>query len=658
MLATDTAHAGLYLAFTSDADWSRGLVDRFPLSWAGKLLNAWRTSGKPRQARNLEHLARCTAIRRAEEAGLPADAGDSELRAEADKSARDMVRRLGRVEILAHASTFAPEESKRTGHVARLSMLGQVLEAWHWLDGRGLLAFWPAGKDMPIRSMLKRVCDPAWWRRVLRRAHAQAVESTARAIGLVSKRAGCYASDEACKRRAGQVARNARSLASVEAVNADTGQAYTLADLASRGTANKEIRRNELMTRIAGFELIARDCGHVAAMATMTCPARMHAVRTRPGRTFEVEENPTWDGTRPDEAQRYLAKTWARFRAAADRRGLDLYGFRIAEPNHDGTPHWHAILFFPAVVKSGAAGLDCLLSLLRRYFLADSPDERGADAHRVKVEAIDWARGSAAGYVAKYIAKNIDGAHIERDLYGNEAPAASQRVEAWATTWRIRQFQQIGGAPVGIWRELRRLNTEQAAAAPAVGLMLDAVNVVSNAGELHSDAVKLHTAAHGWATYLELQGGHRVPRRLLRVRLLKEQSGEVGKYGEVMAARAIGVELDEQRSEWVRMPLLRAGGFARNYSARVEVESERSTWIVVPGAAVPAVQGRVLAAGKARRPWSPVNNCTGRHTAGAPVDPARMFAPGVVRHPKTGRYNVWKRKDHGNNDNPANGAER
>lgn len=629
--------------------WAGGLVDSMPATWAAKLLERWRERrGVNTSAANLDHLARCKEIQSAHRAGVPADANDAQLCQVAHELARDTARRLDMFKRSAALELADREPAQRE----RLTMLGMFLEAMHWVELRGLEL---ATRRVFIPGVLARLRCERWWRRMLRSLHARAVETTARAIGLVHKRAGCYVSDESMKRRQGQRLRNERALESVVAVN-EHGQDYTLAELAAKGPANRAIRRMELMTRIAGFELIAKECSHAAYFVTVSCPSRMHAWKTK-GK-WDTQENKKHDGTTVEAAQAYLCTQWRRFSAAAQRRGLDLYGFRIAEPNHDGTPHWHMLLFFPPETTMGRIAYRVMVRLLRRYFLWNADGrEKGAREHRVKVERIDWNRGSAAGYIAKYVAKNIDGYRVEKDLYGNDTLTSSQRVDAWASTHHIRQFQQIGGAPVGVWRELRRLNPEQGGAAAVVGLALDAANVTANADTDHDETHDLEagrvTAAHGWATYLHLQGGHRVPRRALRLGLLREQSGELGRYGELVPPKPVGVQAIELRAS-AAVGLVRAGAVRR--SVLVEVESERANWIVVPKGCVDVAAARLrnavaqgpgvghmgegvsadadpVAGSEAARPWSPVNNCT----------PAPLFGPAVERHKKRGRWHRWEK---------------
>jgi len=631
---------------SNDEVWAAERVESMPRSWSDVLLKRWRErrNVNPTQA-NLDHLHRCKAIGRAHRAGLRADANDGQICEEAKRSAAHAQRRGD------HIAKMVERKAADAADPARLTMLAKFVDALHWLTEWGAADAFLRHARRDIAAALKRLTCERFWRAVLRQMHARAVESTARAIGLVHKRAGLYVSDDTLKRRRGQLVRNAVSLESVIAVN-EHSQEHTLAELAAKGPANREIRRHELMTRIAGFEHIARECGHVALFVTVTCPSRMHAWRTKPG-GFGTEANPSFDGTLPDAAQKYLAKQWNAFTSACARWGVDLYGFRIAEPNHDGTPHWHALLFMPGIVGRGTVRTNprsgkpvatrVVLRLLRRHFFRNAdPHERGARKHRVKVERIDWSRGSAAGYVAKYVAKNIDGYRVDKDLYGNDALTSSQRVDAWASTWRIRQFQQFGGAPVGVWRELRRLHPEQGRASVGIDLALQAVNIASEAGDANSELMQRHTAAHGWATYVELQGGVRVRRADLRIKLLREQSGELGRYGELMPPRPVGVQTADVRSKSVQFGIMREPITVRRTVA-TEVESERCDWVIVPRGFTQQALDRMRvtpARGAAVRPWSPVNNST------RPTDPvAAHFGPKVERSPKLGRWHRWKRRE-------------
>jgi hypothetical protein len=312
-----------------------------------------------------------------------------------------------------------------------------------YAEGKGIVP--PGCEDVPC---MIRLLDPGWWRRQIRKTHAQAVECAAIDIGRVHADAEPFASRVSVERRRGQKRRNRAMLEATIATN-QHGAEYTLAELSDVGIANPKIRRLELLCRVAGFERCAKEAGHEGWFITLTCPSRFHA------RHYGGHKNEKHDGSSPRDAQGHLSACWARARAALARGGVGVYGLRVCEPHHDGTPHWHMLLFCEA--GRGAV----LGDVLRRYFLLQhDPHEAGAEAHRVKLLALDWAKGSAVGYVIKYVCKNIDGAGMgtdQDDEAGMWGDARAEAVEAWAATWRIRQFQQIGGPGVGVWRELRKL---------------------------------------------------------------------------------------------------------------------------------------------------------------------------------------------------------
>ncbi len=601
----------------------RTVVDRFPLSWQGRITKAL---GRLSDLNFHKWKDRVLQLTEAERGGLRADASDADICSAAELTATDFARRLRHMRAIAERSEgHAPMRARYGAGWVGLWLADRAKEL---MDARGMLDLWPAGATVTRAGAVARMACARWWRRTLRKLHARTVEACAIGLGLVGKHAGLYASDEAVRRRAGQNARNAASLESVTAVN-DLGQSRTLAELAATGTANKAIRRVELLTRIAGFELIAKDLGHVGCMVTMTCPSRFHKMTTRAdGR---VIPNPRYDGSTPHEAQAYLSACWARCRAAAARAGLDWYGFRIAEPQHDGTPHWHCLLFVRSAGAVVEAAQPALVRLVRRYFLdADSPDEPGAQKHRVDFEWIDWAKGSAVGYVIKYVSKNIDGHGVGLDLFGNDAITSSQRVEAWASTWRIRQFQQIGGAPVGVWRELRRINPENidTDAPDALRTALSAVNF---------QKVEPGVAAIAWKRYTAVQGGTSCRRRDMVLRILRGDSATpTGRYGEQIAQKAIGIDASGVQLFRNHIHVMNPAAPAFERKAFASIESERCAWVTAQGSRADAERAAALVfqrSGEAASTRIHVNNCTER-AMGRISD----FAPSRSYRPKLRRF--------------------
>jgi hypothetical protein len=359
---------------------------------------------------------------------------------------------------------------------------------------------------------VRRMLAARWWRSKLRKRYTRRAESHLRMVGMVQKRRQLYASNRAVDYRRERKLRDSSMLKEMIAIS-DAGDQLNLFEVVEKSQANPALRRAELMTRMKGFETIAGYSGHAAIFVTLTCPSAFHRMHSN------GTKNDRWEEFTPKEGQSWLCKMWSRVRAKLHRALASIYGFRVAEPHHDGTPHWHLVLF----------GSRRSLTLARRYlsktWRAEFSSEPGMWKHRVTFKKIYSEQGSATGYIAKYIAKNIDGFEVGGDYESDNNQDAKQtcdRVAAWASTHGIRQFQQIGGPPVGLWRELRRLRD-------VVGVeKIEAARQAADAGD--------------WAQFVLAVGGIAVGRNT-QITLWKEDDGELNQYDEPRAGRVVGIEV-------------------------------------------------------------------------------------------------------------------
>ncbi len=454
----------------------------------------------------------------------------------------------------------------------------------------GLVLLADNGIDTPKHEteegLKSRLLDECWWRGQLMAKHDRDFEEAGIHFGLVRKWKQPYITSYSLEKVLSRYARSLDMMTKMEAINED-GESVDMLDIIKGSTANPAVKRAELMNRLQGFEQYAIAKGHIAEFYTITVPSKYHPSSSK------------YNGWTPRKVQQeYLSPLWARIRAKLKRDGLSVYGFRIAEPHADACPHWHILLYMPEAQKIKVR------NILKSYALHEDGTELGANKHRFTVEAIDPKKGSATGYIAKYIAKNIDGFCMEGendDETGKPINETAQRVRAWASIWGIRQFQQIGGSSITVWRELRRLEGEQ------TNELIEKARKAADSGD--------------WKAYLEAQGGTNTPFKDQPIRTARDipvddETGEVklNKYGElvehVKGVMVTGLVIETRLKNWT----IQYKADDENPSPTLPAESvERGIQRLLQDAyEAPAQELNFSTEPEFRTSWSSVVNCTER----------------------------------------------
>ncbi|HAZ4744894.1 TPA: replication endonuclease, partial [Escherichia coli] len=289
------------------------------------------------------------------------------------------------------------------------------------------------------------------------------------------------------------------------------------------GVSNPVHRKAEMMATMKGLELLAEARGDRAVFLTVTCPSKYHAT------TENGHPNPKWNGATMRDSSDYLVNTFfAAVRKKLNRDGLRWYGIRTVEPHHDGTVHWHMMVF------AHPEEIDTIVSHTRDIAIQEDRHELGDDiTPRFKAEYVDGSKGTPTSYIATYIGKNLDSHAVDGidpktgkprvdHETGKSMAESVERAIGWARLHRVRQFQFFGIPSRQVWRELRRLASQMARNPEGPQRLKDDA----------MDAVLAAADAGCFASYIEKQGGVLVPRKDYLIRTAYDLADELNDYGE------------------------------------------------------------------------------------------------------------------------------
>lgn len=193
--------------------------------------------------------------------------------------------------------------------------------------------------DLTALNDISRMLDEKWWYGRLNKTRKIMREHLAIAMGQVSSKASPYASWDCVREHQAQQTANYEYIKQCQLLDEETGEEADLWDMVKKSVANPAIRRHELMVRCRGCEDIGNELGLQGLFLTLTTPSKYHNSYKKGGFIGH------WNGASPRDAQSYLNNVWQRIRAKLGREEIRWFGVRVAEPHHDGTPHWHLLIW-------------------------------------------------------------------------------------------------------------------------------------------------------------------------------------------------------------------------------------------------------------------------------------------------------------------------
>ncbi|XTZ36736.1 replication endonuclease [Salmonella enterica] len=378
-------------------------------------------------------------------------------------------------------------------------------------------------------AILRLTCAD-WWKRKLWLLRCEWREEQLRAACLVSRKKSAYLSQDALSEFRAQREKTRDFLKSFMLENED-GFTIDLETVYYAGVSNPVHRKAEMMATMKGLELLAEARGDRAVFLTVTCPSKYHAT------TENGHPNPKWNGATIRDSSDYLVNTFfAAVRKKLNRDGLRWYGIRTVEPHHDGTVHWHMMVF------AHPEEIDSIVTTARDIAIQEDRHELGNDiTPRFKAEYVDGSKGTPTSYIATYIGKNLDSRAVDGidpktgkprvdHETGKSMAGSVERAIGWARLHRVRQFQFFGIPSRQVWRELRRLASQMARNPEGPQrLKNDAM-----------DAVLAAADAGCFATYIEKQGGVLIPRKDYLIRTAYALADEPNDYDE-LGVRIYGI---------------------------------------------------------------------------------------------------------------------